>query len=209
MLALSGAYVVYYILRRQGGRLLGRAHAVVVVSALAIGFLLALATLAYPVAATIVKTNSFQGPATLDGVSYLERHQPYDFEAVTWLNENVKGVPVILEAPGGSYSQFGRVSVHTGLPTVLGWDGHELQWRGSGAEASRRKGEIERIFLSQDSREAQGLLAKYHVEYVYVGALEREAYGGGGARGLEKFADFADVIHRNQGVIIYKVRSQE
>ena len=53
-----------------------------------------------------------------------------DFAAITWLNNEVKGRPVCLEAPGDSYSTRERVSVATGLPTVAGWYVHEWLWRG-------------------------------------------------------------------------------
>ena len=43
---------------------------------------------------------------------------------------------------------------------------------------------------------------KYDVEYVYVGHLEKEAYG---EVGLAKFATFMDVAYQNDSVTIYRM----
>ena len=40
------------------------------------------------------------------------------------------------------------------------------------------------------------------MEYVYVGYLEKEAYG---EAGLAKFSTFMDVAYRNDNVIIYRM----
>src|SRR5439155_320898 len=53
-----------------------------------------------------------------------------DYVAITWLQDHVAGSPVILEGRGRLYSWANRVSIYTGLPTVLGWDWHEIQQRG-------------------------------------------------------------------------------
>ncbi|MCR5295245.1 MAG: hypothetical protein K6E30_08780 [Lachnospiraceae bacterium] len=99
-----------------------------------------------------------------------------DYEAVNWLNSNVEGQPVILEAPGDSYSDYGRISVATGLPTVLGWYVHEWLWRGDTAALNERREDIEKIYTSLDENEVRALLKKYDVSYIYIGTLEREKY---------------------------------
>ena len=45
-----------------------------------------------------------------------------------WLNDQAPAGSVVLESVGDDYSAFGhgRISTFTGLPTVLGWPGHEL-----------------------------------------------------------------------------------
>lgn len=70
----------------------------------------------------------------LDGIGYIERFQPDERAAITWLNETDEDVDIVLEAPGCAYGtdQFiphNRISMATGLPTVIGWDGHQAQWR--------------------------------------------------------------------------------
>ncbi len=207
MLAVSSAYVVYWFLSRNWSSSIGRTFKIASVAALGIAILLAMGSFIYPVAATITKTNGLSGKPTLDGSAFMAASQRGDYDAIAWLNQNVKGTPVILEAAGASYSQFGRISAFTGLPTVIGWDGHELQWRGTGEEATKRKAAVETIYQTPDEQLARSLLKKYNVTYVYVGNLEREAYGKAGA--LDKFARFGDAVYQNAGVTIYKIRSDQ
>ncbi|HRO91843.1 MAG TPA: DUF2298 domain-containing protein, partial [Promineifilum sp.] len=134
-------------------------------------------------------------PATLDGLAWLARYNPAEHEAIMWLRQQAEAVdgppPVVLEAVGGQYSGYGRVSANTGLPTVLGWPGHELQWRGSDhAEPGRREPLVGQIYTATDLSLAGALLDRFNVRYIYVGDLEREKYG---PVGLEKFGEALDV----------------
>ncbi|MCS7286616.1 MAG: DUF2298 domain-containing protein [Anaerolineae bacterium] len=157
----------------------------------------------YPLAASATRAFAEgRGPLTLDGTVYLKEVNPADYEAILWLNQNVKGVPVILEATGGSYTYYGRVSTHTGLPTILGWDFHEFQWRGSYEEPSRRKPDISRIYTTPDPEEAKELVQKYNVRYIYIGPLERETYRLTGLA-EEKFSRFATLVYDKNGVKIF------
>lgn len=103
---------------------------------------------------------------------------------------------------GDSYSSAGRISSKTGLPTLLGWAWHEQRWRGSWDALGTRREDTERIYTTTSVAEAQDLLQEYGVTYVYVGPLEKEEYGEGG---LAKFAQFMDVIFRNEQVTIYQM----
>ncbi len=140
--------------------------------------LLVAAGLVYTAAAGYSKANGFQGEATLDGIAFLRRFQPDDAAAIDWLQAHVEGAPVVLEAPGGSYSPYNRISMATGLPTLLGWDGHELQWRGErfGEVTAGRPEAIERIYRSARGRELVDLMRSWDVDYLYVGNLEREKF---------------------------------
>jgi uncharacterized membrane protein len=89
------------------------------------------------------------------------------------------------------------------LPTLLGWAGHEGQWRGSYAIQSAREPDILAIYNSPDPAAAQALLEAYGVTYVYVGPLERSDYD---TRGLDKFGRFMDVAYQGGSVTIYKMR---
>jgi uncharacterized membrane protein len=95
----------------------------------------------------------------------------------------------------------GRVSALTGLPTLLGWAGHEGQWRGSYEVQHAREPDIETIYNTLDPEAALMLMDRYDVSYVYVGPLERREYD---SRGLEKFGRFMDVVYEDNGVTIYK-----
>jgi len=171
--------------------------------------LLIILGLFYTVNAFITKTQ-YNNSFTLDGSDFLrtrvyEGKAPaaYDYEAIQWLNENVKGHPVILEAWGGEYTEYARITSFTGLPTVIGWPGHEYQWRGTGDEAARRQGVVDTIYNTQNIMEAQALLEQYGVTYVYAGPLERLKYPGAD---LAKFGQFMDIVFTKGDVTIYRKR---
>ncbi len=210
LMAVASAFTVYWLGRRR--KQLGQTERTVRV-AFRVGFwvLLALGML-YPVLANISRAGHFERTGdldhrpTLDGTIYLAASHPDDYAAVAWLNEEVDGAPVLLEKPGtggSSYVYEGRISALTGLPTLLGWAGHENQWRGSYEIPSAREPDIETIYNTLDPKAAMTLLEKYDVKYVYVGPLERSAYD---PRALEKFGQFMDLVYQNEGVKIYRVR---
>jgi len=157
--------------------------------------------LVYPVLATITKTSGFNPPGgrTLDGSAYLARQSAGDYDAIQWINEGLP-VGVIAEAIGGSYSQYARVSTHTGLPTVLGWGGHEVQWRGNADLQGSRQGDIQRLYETTSWEEAAELLDRYEIQYVYVGPLELSTYV---RLNEDKFETFMNKIYDNGVVRIY------
>ena len=108
--------------------------------------------------------------------AFLEEVYPEDAPAIRWLDENLTGQPVVLEAEGDSYSDYCRVSAMTGLPTVQGWYVHEWLWRGDPEELTRRAEDIQKIYTSENEEEVRALLRKYHVEFIFVGSMERECY---------------------------------
>jgi len=170
-----------------------------------------LSGLVYSVTAVTNKSNYFNlSHPTLDGAAYLKASYPADYDAIQWMKKNIKNYrrpPVILESYGDEYTEYARVSTLTGFPTVLGWPGHELQWRGSWDEQGKRIADIDKIYNSHDIQEVKLLLDKYNVEYVYVGTLERVGASRKGpydSGGLAKFDGFMNVAYANFGVSIYK-----
>jgi uncharacterized membrane protein len=112
----------------------------------------------------------------LDAAAFMETTMPDDNLAIRWLNENVSGTPVLLEANGDSYTDYQRVSVMTGLVTPLGWRSHEWLWKGDSTLLDARAMDIEAIYTSFDEEEVRSLIDKYHISYLYVGKLEHEKY---------------------------------
>ena len=99
-----------------------------------------------------------------------------DLEAINWMNHNIDGAPVIVEASFGTYRCNGsRVSINTGLPAVIGWVRHERQQR-TAPDLDQREREV-REFYTDDSADAaakRAFLDNYNVEYVVVGQMERQ-----------------------------------
>ncbi|MGD1994155.1 MAG: DUF2298 domain-containing protein [Anaerolineae bacterium] len=195
MWAIAAALALAWLLRKRS--VLARLSSVA-------ALLLVGAGLIYLPLAIPARMKEHGAPPTLDGAAHLYRSEPADFAAIAWLNENVEGTPVVLEAPGGSYNYEGRVSAFTGLPTVLGWAGHELQWRGSYEEQGRREPDIERLYASTNLPEMLVLLDRYDIRYVYVGPTERHRYP---APGLAKFDQWLDVVYQANEVAIYRYPS--
>ena len=198
LLGLASAYGVWYVLENWGERRPGWGRYVVGVGCA----LLLAASLVYTVTAGYSRAGGFRGRPTLDGLAYVRRHEPDEYAAIQWLNAHGAGNPVIVEAVGGSFTTFARISSRTGLPAVLGWSGHEYQWRGSGEEAGRREQDVDEIYSSQDFQRTLDLLEEYDVTYVYVGPLERGKYS---AASLEKFDTLLDVAFQQGTVTIYQV----
>lgn len=178
------------------------------------GYILAfMVALLFPINAVQSRALEFRGPLTaedrqqptLNGLAQVSRFNPDEYAAIMWLRENVNGSPVITEAIGGQYSGYGRVSANTGLPTLLGWAGHEYQWRGDTPEPAAREPVIRAIYSQPDIDSVRNFLDEYNVQYIYVGGLEREAYG---SDGLDKFADQLEVAFSNNSVTIYRWQPQ-
>lgn len=113
---------------------------------------------------------------TLDGIAYLNDFNPDDAAAVKWLNRNVTGTPVILEAQGDGYREFTRICMHTGIPVVFGWEHHARQRGLSHESALDRRKAIQAIYTSEDLQLTKHLLLNYKVDFIVIGAVEKNTY---------------------------------
>ena len=150
--------------------------------------------------------NSFYGGLKtqlgLDGTKYLKNLYPTDYDAIAWINKNIKGQPVILEAQGDSYTDFARVSANTGLPTVLGWTVHEWLWRGTYDIPAPRIPQVQTLYTSTDVNMTRDLIDKYKIEYVFIGDLEYQKYTN---LNEQKFETIGKLIYKNGRTKIYKI----
>ncbi len=145
------------------------------------------------------------GDPTLDGLRYLETTAPGEYRAVLWLRRSLAGTPVVLEAQGPSYQEFGRISMLTGLPTVLGWDYHVQQRGNPSAEIARRREAVTAIYSNPSADAIEDLLRRYHVGYVVVGSLERRTYPHTGLAKFETARSLFQLAYENPDVKIYRV----
>lgn len=132
--------------------------------------------LAYPVLAYPDKTNGFQSPwgYTLDAGAYMTRQAPDDAAAIAWLRDGPVGI--VAEAVGGQYSGYARVATLSGLPTVLGWPGHEGQWRGGYDEVGTREQDIRTLYETADWETALEIIRRYKIRFIFLGDLEMRTY---------------------------------
>ena len=165
-----------------------------------------------------------QAGLTLDGMAFVQygavddgppdqaRRIPLagDYAAIRWMQDHVQGSPVILEGLGRrEYLWANRVSIYTGLPTVVGWRWHQVQQRIvlPAQMVDWRRNDVNECYSTPDFSRAREILDRYGVRYVYVGEYERAYYN---LVGLAKFDRMAEqgllrVVYDAQGVKIYLV----
>jgi uncharacterized membrane protein len=136
---------------------------------------------------------------TIDGIDYIKNDYPEDHAMIIWLNENVKGNPVIVEAVGEAYTYYSRISAYTGLTNIIGWPTHEWQWRGNIDEINARKEDVRLIYTTTSDVTLYNLLLKYNVKYLVIGDKEREKYNDINEKEIKKY--FKEVFKIEESVI--------
>lgn len=162
--------------------------------------LLLVMSLAYPLFGIWERANQFHPVSwTLDGADYMQKYSPDEMEAIRWLQQAPYGT--VAEAVGGSYTGFARVSTLSGQPAVLGWPGHESQWRGGEKEKGSREADMAQLYRAKTWEQAAPILEKYQVRYVYVGNLEQGQFRPNTAL----FQKHLKTAFQNDTVIVYEV----
>ena len=149
------------------------------------------------------KTGGFSNTYGFDGLVQMGISQPSEYKAIKWLRREANSKDILVEAVGGGYSEFGRISASTGVPAILGWPGHELQWHGSDELYRGREQDVAEIYQTTDVAKLKELIDKYNVTYIYIGNLERNKYG---VLGMDKFDELMDKPFSDNGSTIFKVR---
>jgi len=210
-ISVATAYGLYYVVRYWRVRL---PAAVTAKSAWVGGTALFLVlALVYPLPATLWRTGELPwqvlrrgdlttSQQTLDGLAYVERLNPDLYAAIRWLDSNGNGA-VILQAIGDDYgADYGLISAATGAAAVLNWPEHVFRWHNLRGPLEHREEDVATAYNTLSQTEAMAILEKYGVDYVFVGPLERERYGGDG---LLKFERFLAPAFRSPTVTIYQV----
>ena len=199
LLSVAGAFAVV-----QWGAWWAAGSSRPAIGALGAAFVVLLAaSLYYTPAAALTKAGQGFEPLTLNGLAHVEWSTRAEYRAILRLQSEAPRGSAMVEATAGDYSEFGRVSSSTGVPTILAWPGHQHQWRSDPSLYEGRAEEVERIYTTTDPAEAKVLLDKYDVRYIYVGHRERQLYGD---TGLPKFEQIADVWFAEGDVVVYEVQ---
>ena len=131
----------------------------------------------FPVAASVTKTtDSGLGP-DLDSLSFMQTRNQDELDVIGDINKIAESDDVLVEAVGGSYTEFGRISGASGVPAVLGWEFHETQWHGSNEQFADRLVDVETIYTTDDPDILNELIEKYSLTMLVVGPRERTTYG--------------------------------
>ena len=151
---------------------------------------------AYPMLAT--RARSFDRmtpdlPLTLDGLDYMKEATHWetapdknesaildlavDHALIRWMQENIVGSPVIMEGRRfpSEYQWNGRISIATGLPSVIGWNWHQRQQRTLGplpTWVEQRERNVRAFYNSGDTLDAVDILHHYDVKYIVRSGLE-------------------------------------
>jgi len=190
MLSLVSSFSITYLFHK-GKRILW----------LPVTFILLFLVLLYPYFAINSYFGNLKENKGLNGLSYLKTIYPADYEAILWIQDNIKGQPILLESQGDSYTDFGRISANTGLPTPLGWTVHEWLWRGSYNFPQSRLEDIKILFEGIISQQKK-LIKKYNIDYIYVGNMERAKYTN---LSENNFLQLGSIVYKNRDVKIYKI----
>jgi YYY domain-containing protein len=203
LLATIRTTIAEHAIENEVAREPGAAARAVAAGSLAIAGLLVLAGVLYPVAATQTKSAPFAGRPTLDGMVHLRTGRPDDAAAIDWLRATRSNAPV-LEAVGNDYTDAARFSTFAGVPTLVGWGGHEVQWRGGNPEIERRRQLAQRAYTEQDEAFWRKALEDLGVRYVVVGSMERELYGPDAGAAL---AQKLTRVHQSGNTSIYALQA--
>ena len=150
---------------------------------------------------------------TLNGLSYVSKTAPEEYELIKWVNQHTNRNSIVLQGSlvpcTASQSgcndwdpRLGRIASATGRPTVLGWEGHEQQWRTNHSLLEERQDDIREIYTTTDPSAAKILISKYGIDYVVISKSELEIYG---TKGKEKFKEFGSVVFEGTDLLMYKL----
>ncbi len=167
-------------------------------------------------------------PLTLNGLDYMTQSRHYesapnsggstwidlavDHQLIRWLQENVSGSPVIIEGRRrpSEYQWNGRISITTGLPSVLGWNFHQRQQRTfhpMPTWVDQREKNIQQFYNTADIDIAVDIIRHFDIKYIIRSGLE-EVHST--EQGLAKFvrmvdADLLEIAFVTEGGLIYEV----
>ena len=206
MWSLAAAYILATLVDSLKNPVRSLAYAIMILSVVM--------GLFYPIIALNSKTNHFTRAEgiTLDGTALFPQS---DYQGVEFLRSLPPGV--IAEAAGYSYrTSHGRMATYTGYQNILGWDFHEVQWRGGWDLVNHRKQDLADLYCTGHWEQAKAILEKYDVRYLVLGDVEYSIYNPedpdnylcpGGIR-ADKFELYLERIFQNESLIIYEVPPQ-
>jgi len=158
-----------------------------------------------------------KAPHTFDAMEYMAHAEYWDTEtmdlsqdhrAIRWMQDNVKGSPVIVETNCPEYRWCSRFTIYTGLPGVVGWNWHQRQQRALGPPLSvqDRVDAVGQFYNTTVLSYVREFINKYDVRYIVVGQLEHIYYEDDGLRKFEQFdGNLWKEVYRDAQTVIYEV----
>lgn len=152
-------------------------------------------------------------PVSLSMQSLARVHE-WGLDGLDWMSPRDRGLVgelrrlppgrTMIEAVGGAYSEYGRLSAASGVPSYLGWANHEMVWRGTSinGETAGRKARVEAIYTATDSDILRRELRAAGVDVVAFGDLEARDFGEKALAILSEAGDH-QLKCRGGGVLVF------
>ncbi len=189
---------------------------------------------AYPLLATRARSLDRMAPhlpLTLNGLDYMKEsthmeYAPYknesaeldlavDHALIRWLQENISASPVIMEGRRypSEYQWNGRISITTGLPSVLGWNWHQRQQRALDPLpiwVEQRERNVRAFYESASIADAVDILYHYDVQYIVRSGLEELQSTAEGLAKLDSMVNdgLLSIAFAIEGGTIYQVNEE-
>jgi YYY domain-containing protein len=143
-------------------------------------------------------------PLGLDGMVWMA---PGDRAIVDHLRRQPPGTSLI-EAVGGAYTEYARLSANSGVPALLGWENHEMVWRGGALneETARRRGIIDEVYRCGAPGRVRRLVLGEGVDLVAIGSLERRDFP---AESLAAVIEAGSVELDQDGGVLVRFRTRD
>ena len=141
---------------------------------------------------------------TLDGQAFLAEHDPQTRFLVRALQGAALPGEAVAEAAGAYYSRFTRIAMHTGQPTVVGWEWHLKQRGQDPFEIASRFADLETLYAGKDPLARRAVLDRYRVKWVVLSDVEREHYALQGADPLAGVPGLFRLAEHG-GALLYRV----
>ena len=153
-------------------------------------------------------------PHTLDVVVRQFKAEKLGFAGLDWMSEGDRALVEALrreptgtylaEAVGDPYSEYGRLSSASGVPAYLGWENHEMIWRGDEIleETKRRKAVISSIYTCADPDEVRKVAAEAGLHLIAIGSLEHKDFS---PQALDAVARSGEVVVDVAGAKLIRV----
>lgn len=189
-----GATVIWADATRLRGSLRGVVRPAVAVAAV----VAVLLTSIYPVVAgerysVVYEQDGWTG---LDGQALARTESPDEMAGIDWLRANAAWDSRVLEAVGCAYGSddfvpANPVSAYTGFSTLMGWTGHERQWRNGVepdyGEIGERADQVRRLYADP----AAAMAAPVGFDYVFIGEGERDGFPQAGGADCAESGPYA------------------
>tara|TARA_Y100001958_G_scaffold143779_1_gene121051 strand:+ start:115 stop:1527 length:1413 start_codon:yes stop_codon:yes gene_type:complete len=172
----------------------------------------------YPIFGTLNRIDDrfISTKITLDGSKFLEKstyngpngdiNLSSDYDAIMWIKNNIIKVPIIIEGNGPLYSWSSRFSIYTGLPSVIGWDWHQIQQRGYDRSLINvRINDVDEFYSTEKIERKIEIIDKYNIDLVVIGNLERNKYPSSGINKIEMQDNLFEEIYKNDQTTILKI----